>query len=61
MFGIGRSSKPMCTLTPKGRNVSNAFVRQCAFSDDGSIIVAVDDASCVTQYDRVASARSCKD
>lgn len=51
----------MCTLTPKGRNVSNAFVRQCAFSDDGSIIVAVDDASCVTQYDRVASARSCKD
>ncbi len=56
VFRIGQtSSKPMCMLMPKDRSRNSAlsYVRQCAFSDDGSIILAVDDSSNVTQYDRV--------
>jgi len=31
---------------------SNAYVRKCAFSDDGSMVVAVDDFSNIFQFDR---------
>lgn len=34
---------------------STGYVRQCAFSDDGSILVGVNDASQVIQFDRVDS------
>lgn len=46
-------SKPMCVLQPatKDKNRFN-FVRQCAFSDDGSFLLAVDDGSSVMQYER---------
>lgn len=38
------------------RAVPGAYVRQCAFSDDGSMIICVDDASNVVQFDRVEDA-----
>ncbi len=31
----------------------SGYVRQCAFSDDGSMLVGVNDASNVIQFDRV--------
>lgn len=47
-------SKPLCTVQPREKSRSNAqFVRQTAFSEDGSLLLAVDDASAVVQYERV--------
>lgn len=47
-------SKPLCKVQPKEKYRYNSqFVRQCAFSEDGSILLAVDDISCVVQYERV--------
>lgn len=47
-------SKPLCVISPKDKYRYNAqFVRQCAFSEDGSILLAVDDTSSVVQYERV--------
>lgn len=47
------SSKAMCNVSPKDKFRYNAhFVRQCAFSEDGSILLAVDDTSSVVQYER---------
>lgn len=55
IFDIGnvKSSKTMCTVHPNNKNQYNSqFVRQCAFSEDGSILLAVDDNASVVQYER---------
>lgn len=47
-------SQPLCVIQPKDKYRYNSqFVRQCAFSEDGSFLVAVDDTSSVVQYERV--------
>lgn len=49
-------SKPLCVICPKDRDkarYSSAYVRQCAFSEAGDILLAVDDCSCLVQYERV--------
>lgn len=47
-------SKVFCTVQPSNKNHYNSqFVRQCAFSDDGSILIAVDDTASVVQYERL--------
>lgn len=42
-------------LEPVGGNSDDAdsYVRQCAFSEDASIIITVDDSANVVQYDKV--------
>jgi polycomb protein EED len=50
-------SRPYCVLSSggSGKNGKDAcFVRQCAFSHDGAILLAVDDQACIVQYERVA-------
>lgn len=44
-------------LEPIGGNcdIPDCYVRQCAFSDDGSILITVDDLANVVQYDREIS------
>lgn len=51
----GGNEHPTCVLRPpwSGADIGDNYVRQCAFSPDASIIVAVDDKSRVIQYDRV--------
>lgn len=47
-------SKVFCTVQPNNKTHYNSqFVRQCAFSDDGSILIAVDDTASVVQYERI--------
>lgn len=47
-------SETLCCVQPKDKHRYNSqFVRQCAFSEDGSILLAVDDTSSVVQYERV--------
>jgi hypothetical protein len=46
-------SRPHAILNAAGRAKDvQCFVRQCAFSDDSSILLAVDDQSCIVQYER---------
>lgn len=47
-------SRPLCVLSSNGKQGKDTcFVRQCAFSDDGTILLAVDDHSCIVQYELV--------
>lgn len=47
-----KSSKALCTVHPNNKSQYNSqFVRQCAFSEDGSILLAVDDNASVVQYE----------
>lgn len=47
-------AKACCIVQPPNKNLyANSFVRQCAFSDDGTILVAVDDNATVVQYEQV--------
>lgn len=44
---------PVCQVGPINKHrYNNQFARQCAFSEDGSILIAVDDTSSVVQYER---------
>jgi polycomb protein EED len=49
-------SRPYCVLSSGGNGKNgkdDCFVRQCAFSYDGAILLAVDDKSCIVQYEKV--------
>lgn len=50
------SSEAICEVRPrdkeKSRDSGLSFVRQCAFSEDGSILLAVNDSAQVVQYER---------
>lgn len=50
-------SEPLCTVWPKesklkGAKKTSKLVRQCAFSEDGTFLIAVDEHSNVMQYER---------
>lgn len=51
-------SEPLCTMAPrdvkpKGAKKTSRLVRQCAFSEDSTFLIAVDEHSNVMQYERV--------
>lgn len=55
IFNLGDiPSKTCCIVHPNNKSHYNShFVRQCAFSEDGSILLAVDDNASVVQYERI--------
>lgn len=55
IFNLGDlPAKACCIVQPPNKNLyANSFVRQCAFSDDGTILIAVDDNATVVQYEQV--------
>lgn len=55
---IGGANPTDILKPPKsGVFIGENYVRQCAFSNDGAIIISVDDKSRVIQYDRVGGTR----